>query len=360
LTREQVKMAREAEMPGSRLAGLLLGLVSKHSEATDPRDKIYGLLSLAGDVDTLPKPDYTKDVEAVFLEFAQAMYRTHRGLLMQAGLQQQSLSLPSWVPDWTFPAKQIDHIIGRRGEIFLGHSNMLFEPNDDTPNFRTGNSPTELVLPGFLADTIDMTGIQMLNSSMNLDVQWLLDFNDWDQVAVEILLAAETISGCTDPSQRLGLYTDFLASTVSSEVNFPEGGSRHLGPLSNVQYLDHGSNHVSSGEAALKAYNNMKENLAEWVSSQEFTMTYEESLYWGRVRKNIAGRAFAITENGHFALVPGITLVGDRVFIIPSFRNPFVMREDEEAYKLISDCYVKEYDRNPTSDDLQFEDIVLR
>jgi hypothetical protein len=306
----------------------------------------------------MPKPDYTKDVEAVYLEYARAMYFTHPGLLMQAGLQQQALSLPSWVPDWTYPAKQIDHFIGSKGELFIGHSNMYFDTNSHL--CRSGNSPTELVLPGFRADTIDMTGVQMLNSSMNLDAQWLLDFGDWDEVAVEILLAAETIPGCADSSQRMGLYTDFLASSINSVIEFPEGGSRHLGAFSNSRILDHETNHVTSGEAALNAYTNMKENVAAWVSSQTFTMTYGESLYWGKIRKNIAGRAFAVTENGHLTLVPGSTLVGDRVIIIPCFRNPFVMREEEDEYKLIGDCYVKEYDRNPTSDDLPFEDIVLR
>jgi hypothetical protein len=43
-------------------------------------------------------------------------------------------------------------------------------------------------------------------------------------------------------------------------------------------------------------------------------------------------------------LVPGSTLVGDRVIIIPGFRNPFVTREDKETYKLIGDCYAQEYD----------------
>ena len=51
----------------------------------------------------------------------------------------------------------------------------------------------------------------------------------------------------------------------------------------------------------------------------------------GKYERNIAGRAFAVTENGHLALVPGSTLVGDRVIIIPSFRDPFVMRDDKEA-----------------------------
>ena len=125
----------------------------------------------------------------------------------------------------------------------------------------SGNSLKELVVPGVRADTIDMTGVQMLNSSMNLDSQWLLDFGDWDEVAVEILLAAENIPGCTDSSQRMSLYIDFLASSVNSIIEFPEGGSRHLGAFSNSRILDHETNHVTSSEAALNAYTNMKENV---------------------------------------------------------------------------------------------------
>ena len=101
----------------------------------------------------------------------------------------------------------------------------------------------------------------MLNSSMNLDSQWLMDFGDWDEVAVEILLAVENIPGCTDSSQRMSLYIDFLASSVNSIIELPEGGSRHLGAFSNSRILDHETNHVTSSEAALNAYTNMKENV---------------------------------------------------------------------------------------------------
>jgi hypothetical protein len=97
-------------------------------------------------------------------------------------------------------------------------------------------------------------------------------------------------------------------------------------------------------------------------------MGFESNIYHELWRVTILGEntkehcweSIAVTENGHLALVPGSTLVGDRVIVIPGFRNLFVMREDEDAYKLIGNCYVKEYDGNPTSVDLPFEDIVLR
>jgi hypothetical protein len=107
-----------------------------------------------------------------------------------------------------------------------------------------------------------MTGVQMLNSSMKLGAQWFLDFDDFDELAEEILLAAETIPGCTDSSQRMSLYVDFLASSVKLAIEYPKGGSRHLGAFSNSRILDRKTNHITSGEAALTAYTNMKENVA--------------------------------------------------------------------------------------------------
>lgn len=58
--RRQVRCAKETGGRITPLIGLLMDLGAKDSEVTDPRDKIYGLLSLAGDIDSLPRPDYSK------------------------------------------------------------------------------------------------------------------------------------------------------------------------------------------------------------------------------------------------------------------------------------------------------------
>jgi hypothetical protein len=67
--------------------------------------------------------------------------------------------------------------------------------------------------------------------------------------------------------KQMSLYIDFLASSVNSIIEFPEGGSRHLGAYSNSRILDHETNHITSGEAALNAYTNMKENVSAWALS---------------------------------------------------------------------------------------------
>ncbi|KAB2104040.1 hypothetical protein AG0111_0g7222 [Alternaria gaisen] len=73
------------------------------NEATDDRDRIYGLSGLAMETHDL-KISYTWSVEEVYLRFAQSFIAKHRSLdiVAFAGLFTASpdSSLPSWVPDW--------------------------------------------------------------------------------------------------------------------------------------------------------------------------------------------------------------------------------------------------------------------
>ena len=82
----------------------LIAATAFELHATDPRDKIYGLLALA----PLPiTPDYRKPVDAIFYELAKL--GVQRGcineMLCSAGYglgkpTEKTWDLPSWVPDW--------------------------------------------------------------------------------------------------------------------------------------------------------------------------------------------------------------------------------------------------------------------
>jgi hypothetical protein len=332
--------------------------VSNNSEATDPRDKIYGLLSLAGDIDKLPRPDYSKSVEEIFTEFARVLYSTGRGIFELAGSSNQTLKLPSWVPDWTYPTKNINRWVGNKGEPFIGHINIHM--GAVRTYFRAGDSPDEFVIQGWKADTIALTGLEMPDNSLTPNTEWFFDFSTWDEVAMAILLEAETIARCTDVSQRIDLYTNFLAADASSNYKSLNPGPGRLGVYSGFNVLDFDATQVTSGQVAKDAYSKMHEHVeqisSQWASSADDIV----SLYWGKVKANIARKAFAITTKGYMALVPGSTMIGDQVVIVPSFRNPFIMRELDNAHQLIGDCYIDEYERHPQIVRLPFEDIILR
>ncbi|KAF2838109.1 hypothetical protein M501DRAFT_1004951 [Patellaria atrata CBS 101060] len=82
--------------------------VNNIRNCTNPRDKIYGLLGLASDVsadDRDVSPRYDESVEQVFRRFALWCIKQTNSLDIFSSVRDykvfSTLSLPSWIPDWT-------------------------------------------------------------------------------------------------------------------------------------------------------------------------------------------------------------------------------------------------------------------
>jgi hypothetical protein len=79
---------------------------SRRCDATDLRDKIYGLYPLVEPQHELPSPDYSRPIDQIYRETAAYIIRTTGRLdvLGFAGAARhpatRHLNLPSWVPDW--------------------------------------------------------------------------------------------------------------------------------------------------------------------------------------------------------------------------------------------------------------------
>lgn len=77
--------------------------LSRRSQATDPRDKIYGMLGLCDkEITASIEPDYSKSVEQVYEDFAVCILRSCYRLdeLLSWCIFVEGSALPSWVPDW--------------------------------------------------------------------------------------------------------------------------------------------------------------------------------------------------------------------------------------------------------------------
>jgi hypothetical protein len=79
--------------------------------ATEPKDKIFGLMALMADADRTAVGPYLQPVDTIYRRFAAFHVRQGRGMevLDCAGIQRRLLSqnLPSWVPDLTAQAPGI-------------------------------------------------------------------------------------------------------------------------------------------------------------------------------------------------------------------------------------------------------------
>lgn len=98
------KVGHLLEVPASGALYVTLLDLAHKSKATDPRDKVYGLLGLLPeDMVSQIRLDYAKSKEEVFVEFARQMLDrcTHLDeVLSWCTFVQDPSSLPSWVPDW--------------------------------------------------------------------------------------------------------------------------------------------------------------------------------------------------------------------------------------------------------------------
>jgi hypothetical protein len=92
----------------------------RYREASDPRDKIYGLYGLMGDsIDEFIKPDYTKSVEEVYTHATFHFISQSQSLDPICGQQfiGRRPGLPTWVPDYELNLGQAaDPLIPQDGE----------------------------------------------------------------------------------------------------------------------------------------------------------------------------------------------------------------------------------------------------
>jgi hypothetical protein len=115
---------------------------STYFQATNPRDQIYGMMSLCGK--NALKVDYQASVESVYMAAAKELIKKRSlGLLFglagignRNGLEAGELELPSWVPDWTnapkydrikHPGKQfVVSLLGSTANVIEGDSDWRF------------------------------------------------------------------------------------------------------------------------------------------------------------------------------------------------------------------------------------------
>ncbi|KAL2279168.1 hypothetical protein FJTKL_13559 [Diaporthe vaccinii] len=125
--------------------------------STDPRDRIYALLGLATAKkyrDAL-RPDYGIKVEDLFVEVARQLLMNKGSiqLLHMAGIgHRHSLSLPSWVPDWTSLPSNMIHKLNLAGNPAQeGHPEVYQRRFSFGPT-----SPVILTLQGEIVDSISL------------------------------------------------------------------------------------------------------------------------------------------------------------------------------------------------------------
>jgi hypothetical protein len=270
-------------------------------KATDPRDKVYAVLSLATDRNELAIPiDYTTSSESVYLMVAtQILNQCPPSLeLLYDNLGTKSLSLPSWVPDWT------TCVFGKHGTSttpFIYQAGGLGEPKLKVEGSR-------LSIKGCLVTQIKEVSEPAGQYYLTLDAKDRDCFLQTELNRIEKLAPYPT----NEPVEEV-----FWRTLVGNLNLFGDTVSKayHKFYEAHVRY---------SSQSTVE--DNDEANAREFVDA---------------ARRRLRYRKLAILDNGYYGGVPDHAQVGDWIVCFWGGRHFFVLREQgRNQYNYIGFAYV--------------------
>jgi hypothetical protein len=323
----------------------LLMACSIRLDATDPRDKIYGLLGLSGpfgNYKSLVRPDYSKPVESVYCEIARALIEDDQSLravsyasCLSAAID-ETPGLPSWVPDW------------RSGP---GITNMfLYDRKSTRENPRaieiekfvrfSANSQI-LWAHGVIGGKVSMLwspGFPYLGGDRERSAQNITTWN--------------SLNGVTT--------LDALFRTISLDTNWVKIGGGKLTPSHRTYFVQAGEflndlikafspSDTWKGDPSLETLQNLfaeqlnLESLFKWPSEHDEDFQQYSRLSWAfkfRMRAITQRRTFFQTEDGLMGIGPPGTKLGDEVCVLMGYPAPFILRKVKNHYVLLGECFV--------------------
>jgi hypothetical protein len=340
----------------------ILALTSAY-KASDPRDHIISLLGLLPQEDEVKKfiiPDYSKDVAKLYIEFAEFFIKNTRKLdilgarMIKPAEDRAQYSVPSWVPDWansysllnsislgsfsTFRAMcqfnttwagetledhDFSHVIGPmfsasaseesaydfefqgyQHEVLIAHgitvdrikekvSNPLIDPPTSTAEESTLKSWQALCPP-------DLQGKYPFANHSWKEAFWRTVLIDRSPRCGETIAEVQRLPPDMAGQSTLGLFRH----NYIGPPNFPPEAADE--PLM-IQYL-----------------------------AREYLDT---ALYNGFTLHSV-GQHFFVTEKGYIGVGSPLMETGDIIVILFGGSVPFILRQQDEYYKFISERYV--------------------
>lgn len=319
----------------------MLVSMARSAQATDPRDKVYALLNLAKDAESLHKVvdgkripfgiDYTKAVKEIYTDAAQAMVLSSglQGTLTHARRNNPSVyDLPTWVPDWSISRTEfgIDSDLGHLGS-------RKRDPSEDAPTyfgrdnsfryFRASQREGSPIFSGdetlqvggiHFDDLKDLSGTYPGSASKGADlIAWLIECER---------LTLQCSPGAASGSRSEALWRTLIADRI--------GNTRPAPPR-----LGEGFKKCRQFLEQLQEYPLDKNSEEDLLSLANEARTYNAEM---GIR--CRARQLAVTVGRYMCLVPDSARIGDIVAIIDGCSLPTILRPSHGAFQLIGDCYV--------------------
>lgn len=340
---------------------LKLLIQARHCEATDPRDKIYSMLSLL-DTSDKPfslKPRYEDPVAKVYTDCAFALMADSSYNLLSAMQGGSTIDgLPSWVPDWSVQPKR--EILGTSMRITRNRP-RIFEKRADNPQSPqiildesttgTMKDAARLRIAGYACGKIIKMG------SPYVAGQGPFPLREWKSLLQDEVMVGRRKANVVpqyyhgNDSNEYFFYeviSTYSAGYDNAIIRFVkkeralEGDGSALSWEACVRQMASEKNSAQATEDSLLPFTDIPFRLA----AKDQPPSYR--LYVQAILRHCHSRRFFITDTGYMGIGPEDAKIGDEIYICVDAAVPFVFRESHDnsnaqsttVFQLVGECCV--------------------
>jgi hypothetical protein len=309
----------------------------KSTDITNPKDRIFAFLGLAGDHEPFEKRlDYSMTETAVYTEATRIMIE-HGQTDVIAYVCESSeprYDLPSWVPNWNGMIRKPSNGVPYDSPFHSSsHDSKSQEPPKLSPPC---NSPRHLHIQAIILDTIEEKG-----------GLWLPETPNTTTVGAFL---KETIIFCAKSDAK---EQDIYVTPADRQ------SARYVVPVADRQATIQNISRISflsTRETFRKGHEGLLHicNLTERYRREDTTITEEErqqnlkdytddvTTYFGFLRDTGTRRPF-LSKRGYVGLGPASMQTGDSVCILAGAKFPYILRKCSQtcgSFELIGEGYV--------------------
>jgi hypothetical protein len=296
----------------------LLSLIkaTKYCQCSDPRDRIFALLSLIPDSEKEVgiEPDYTKDVYEVYQDVAIKFTKWFGTLELLHTVERHEhlVGVPSWVPDWSTP----------KSTLHFTYTGVAAQADFDSKE-------VDFPRPGVLQATgVIVTGIKIVKD-------FSLERADSD--SLELMRIQEAVYG-------VGLRPPFSK------------GSSQLRSLCRTLRANRFCETFYPKPSEVLSLEECEGPLVEILTQQsvkEIATSWETVRFLGSLRQTCVGRSLFICEQGKTGLAPQGAREGDVVVTLLGCETAMVLRPTtNNQYQFVGEAYY--YEAMSWTDDALF------
>lgn len=318
-----------AKQPDSMLSFTMLLIYGRNLSASNPADKIYGMLGLARpSMQRLISIDYARNYQDIYVHFMKIYLAEGGESRLLNMVDGHTDGLPTWCPNFAVNKKSIS-IANYLGCTFhagrrAGYEHAIGSQWLQLDNMAGSIERRKLALRGFYLDRIKTTVLHPRGPdtfSQPKTDEDRIKIIDWEATCLNISRSVYNQSVATPEAH--------CRTLTGGSAKYGASGDNDHALLMSYLTIKYGNKSHRVGHRDFKTLSDKQRDHARHLLKCLNSVCYE--------------RCFFSTENGRIGLAPAWAEPGDRICIFYNGLSPFVIRptkEDPQQYRLMGEAYV--------------------